>query len=311
MSTQNPKKLKMSRGTIKDMLETCGFAIIRNVLTPEEIIEATDLMIGWEKGIPGLSEIHSDLHPHGIYKFHGVGHAPHAWYIRTRPKVQQVFKDLWDTDDLISSFDGSCYMPKSLAKKDTKKGWTHVDQSPKASGNLMCYQGLVSLTDNKERTLVVYEGSNNLYNQYCVDRELKGTKHWEKIDPAYLESIADSRRVLTIPAGSIALWDSRTFHQNQYGVTSDTDDNNTVWSEERRVQYVCFLPRNHKDHTEKVHEKRLKAFHAKRTTSHWPCPQYLNGLQPNTWGDETKKIDYEKLPDHNLDYLMSDIIKII
>ena len=73
-------------------------------------------------------------------------------------------------------------MPKDLQKKDTKQGWTHADQSPNMSGKLLCYQSIVALTTNQERTLVVYEGSNTLYQKYCLERQLKGTKHWQKID---------------------------------------------------------------------------------------------------------------------------------
>ena len=34
--------------------------------------------------------IHVD--PHGIYKFHEVGHQEHAWFIRTRPECSKIFQ---------------------------------------------------------------------------------------------------------------------------------------------------------------------------------------------------------------------------
>ena len=293
----------MSKETIKDLLQKCGYVIIDNVLSPKEVAHARQLMIDWEKSIPSLLEKHNDINPHGIYKFHEAGHAPHSWYIRTLPKVQQIFKDLWETDDLVTSFDGSCYMPATLNKKDSKKGWTHVDQSPNMSDKLLCYQSLVALTTNEQRTLVVYEGTNNIYSKYCKDNNIKGAKHWQKINPEFLNSVKDKRRVLKIPAGAMALWDSRTFHQNQYG---DPGNN-----EERRVQYICFLPKNGELNTQKVQEKRRKAFYERRTTSHWPYPIYLNGLQPNTWGDEKKKINYENIPHADLSGMMSDIENLL
>jgi hypothetical protein len=301
-TTKQRPNLKMSKETIKEMLQTCGYVIIQNVLTQEQIAHAKQLMIEWEKSMTDLQEKHSDINPHGIYKFHEAGHAPHSWYIRTLPKVQQVFKDIWDTDDLITGFDGSCFMPKDLKKKDTKQGWTHADQSPNMSGKLLCYQSIVALTTNQERTLVVYEGSNNLYQKYCLERQLKGTKHWQKIDPEYLKTIADKRKALRVPAGAIAIWDSRTFHQNQYGKPN---------SEERRVQYICFLPRSHPSNTAAVAKKRKERFEERRTTSHWPAPIYVNGLQPNTWGDDSKKIDYSKVKRTDLSALMPEIEKII
>ena len=166
-----------------------------------------------------------------------AGHQRHAWFIRTRPQVQDVFKKLWETDELIVSFDGSCYIPKALQKADNI--WTHTDQAPAFKG-LKCYQGLVTLTSNKERTLVVYEGSHLLHQPYFEERGQNHKNNWNLIETEYLEEIQDKKRVLNIPGGSLVLWDSRTFHQNQYGKPG---------SEERLVQYVCYFPKNHPKNT--------------------------------------------------------------
>lgn len=101
-------------------------------------------------------------------------------------------------------------------------------------------------------------------------------------------------------AGSLVLWDSRTFHQNQYGGKCN---------EERIVQYVCFLPR--KDMTEKMQEKRIAYFLDERTTSHWPYPVKVNGIQPRNYGNKDLVIKYEELQHPNLEDLMDDIIKIL
>jgi len=108
--------------------------------------------------------------------------------------------------------------------------------------------------------------------------------------------------VLTVPAGSLVLWDSRTFHQNQYGKAN---------SEERMVQYVCYLPRDNPKYTENVKKKREKYFNERRTTSHWPYPVTVNGVQPRTFGDESKKIDYSELTPPNLQDLEEEIKKLI
>ena len=213
--------------------------------------------------------------------------------------MQSYFEYLWKSKSLAVSYDGSCFIPKSLKKKDNI--WTHTDQAPNKKG-LHCIQGFVALTSNKERTLVVYEGSHKLHAQYFEDRGIKGSKNWCKIDPEYLKEIHDKKRVLTVPAGSLVLWDSRTFHQNQYGAPE---------SEERIVQYVCYLPKEHEKYTEKVREKRQKYFDMRRTTSHWPYPVTVNGLQPQTFGDESKKIDYTKLTPPNLEDMKKEIKRLI
>ncbi len=284
---------------IKIELLTKGYCIIPNVLSPQEIEYAKNEFIKWQNNIPNHDDIHKSVDPHGIYKFHEAGHARHAWYIRTRPQVIDIFKRIWNTNELVTSFDGSCYIPKNCTLKD--KHWTHTDQAPKSKG-LQCYQGLIALTDNKERTLVVYEGSNTYHEKYFREKNIKSGKNWHVIDECDLEPLKENKKVLDIKAGSLVLWDSRTFHQNQYGKAN---------SEERYVQYVCYLPKSHIKNTLSMTEKRLKYYKERRTTSHWPCPIRVNSLQPITYGDENREIDYSKLIKPNLDDLEEEIMKLI
>ena len=134
-------------------LENKGYCIVPNVLSNEEVIEAKKLFYTWQKTIPNHDIIHNIIDPHGIYKYHQAGHQEHAWYIRTRPKVIEVYKKLWKCEDLVVSFDGSCYISKDMKKQDNI--WTHTDQAPCNSG-LQCVQGFVSLTDNINTSFVVY-----------------------------------------------------------------------------------------------------------------------------------------------------------
>ena len=300
MASQEEITLSKDIDTIRSELEEKGYCIIEDILTEKEVEEYKELVYEWQKTIPNHDEVHASSNPHNIYKFHEVGHQRYAWLIRTHPKVQEVFKKLWKTDELITSFDGSCYMPIELSKIDGL--WTHTDQAPK-SPKLECYQSFVALTDNKERTLVVYEGSHKLHQPYFTEKDmLKESKNWQLIDAKYLDKIKDKKRVLEIKAGSIVLWDSRTFHQNQYGKPK---------SEERIVQYTCFLPKSHPKNTEAMKLKRRKYFDEKRTTSHWPAPIRVNGKQPRTFGDKSKVIDYSILKQPKLDDLMDEIIKVI
>ena len=286
-------------GDIEKELETKGYAIVPNILTPLEIETAKEMFYDWQRTIENHNFLHDTVDPHGIYKFFEVGHQRHAWWLRTRPRVQAVFKKLWNTDDIISSFDGCCYISKSFKKRD--KLWTHTDQAANKSGR-QCYQGFVALTSNEERTLVVYESSHKLHEKYFKDRNDTSSKNWILIDGEYLSSIQHMKRVLKVPAGSLVLWDSRTFHQNQYGKPE---------SEERIVQYVCFLPRSHPKNTKSNEAKRRDYFKTRRTTSHWPAPVKVNGKQPQTYGNNDLIIDYDSLQPPELEDLMDDIYKII
>lgn len=284
---------------VRQELEDFGYSIVHNVLTQEECKNAYNMFHEWKNTIYDHDYIHNSVDPHGIYKYHQVGHTKHAWYIRTRPAVQAVFKELWRTNELVVSFDGCCYIPKNANKKD--KNWSHSDQAPITEG-LQCIQGFVALTSNKERTFVAYEGTHKIHSQFFKDRNIQNSKNWNRIPDVDIEQMREQRRVLHVPASSLVLWDSRTFHHNQYG---------KPFSEERVVQYICYLPKNHPKNTQKIHQKRLKYFEEKRTTSHWPVPVRVNGLQPQTYGNERNVIDYNMLAEPDLEVLKPDILKLI
>lgn len=282
--------------SIADDLAKNGYAVVPNILTDHEISTAKDSFYMWLDSHPDIKKKHNAISPHGIFKFFEAGHQRHAWFIRTRKAVQDVFKTLWKTDDLVVSFDGSCWIDKDVAKTDTV--WTHTDQAPNKVG-VHCYQAFVSLTSNKERTLIVYENSHNLHEEYMKERNLTDAKNWLKIDASYLEKIKDTRRVLEVEAGSLVIWDSRTFHQNQYGRPG----------EERIVQYVSYLPKEKRSKAMKT--KRTKYLEERRTTSHWPYPVNVNGLQPQTYGNKEMQIDYSQLPKPDLDDLADEIDALI
>ena len=174
----------MDNTLIKNELEEKGYVVIPNVISSEEIKTYTDEFHKWRTSVDNLDKLHNKINPHHIYKYHQVGHQRHAWLIRTNPKVYNIFKKLWNTDDLVVSFDGSCYMPKNTKSSDNC--WTHTDQGFKKEG-LHCYQGFVALTDNEERTLVVYEGSHKLHEGYFKEMNITVNKDWNIIDQTHLQ----------------------------------------------------------------------------------------------------------------------------
>ena len=283
-------------------LKSNGYIVIENALTPEELLIAKTSYMDWLVSDQQILDKHKKIDPHYIFKFMEAGHQWHSWYIRTRPGVQKAFKEIWKTDELVTSFDGSCYMPSVLKARETS--WTHTDQCPNNS-EFTCVQGIVALTDNEERTLIVYEKSHLMHKIYMDEYKLKGTKNWIKIESDFLNLnlIQNQKRILKVKAGSLVLWDSRIFHQNCIGTPE--------CKEERIVQYVCFLPKNNPKNNKKIREKRLEYFKNKRTTSHWPYPIHVNGKQPHTYGDESMLIDYNSLKLVDLSDLEDEIYKII
>lgn len=240
-------------------MEEKGYMIVPNVLSPEKVAKMRYLFYDWLSENTQVVDHHEESFQ-GLMKFAQIGHQKHTWAIKTDPAVQQVFRDLWQTDELVTGFDGTCWMPSHWEKPDVY--WTHTDQAACLKG-LHCIQGFVSLTDNVDRSFVVYEGSHLLHEHYMETYGYTGNNNWRIIRPEYLEGLEP--KVLKVNAGDMVLWDSRTFHQNQYGFQSGCH-------EERLVQYVCFLPRHHPGNTIGQQSLRRKYYRKRRTTSHWPYP---------------------------------------
>lgn len=278
-------------------LKEKGYCVIPDVLPQEEISIATESFKKWYNSTPNVKLFHEKIDPHGIFKHHEVGHQYFAWYLRTRPQIINIFQQIWETKDLVVSFDGCCYIPEGLNKKDNI--WTHTDQASNNS-ELTCYQAFVSLTSNEKTTLIVYEGSHLLHQEYFSDKP-KSSTNWNLIDHETLDKIKDSKKILKVAPGSLVIWDSRTFHQNCYGNPS----------EERLVQYLSYLPKQSSKNTKAMQAKRLKYFTEKRTTTHWAYPIRVNSLQPQTYGDKSKLIDYSALEEPNLENLLDSIQTLI
>tara|TARA_Y100000741_G_scaffold53322_1_gene36690 strand:+ start:3253 stop:4131 length:879 start_codon:yes stop_codon:yes gene_type:complete len=288
----------------KKELTEKGYTIFRNLLSTDEVKEYKDEFYNWINKVPNLKRLHSMIDFNGIFKYHEVGNQRFAWLVRTNSKIVNIFKELWQTDELVTSFDGCCYYPKEYKGEDSY--WTHTDQSSRKKG-VHCYQSFISLTNNTERTLVVYEGSNLLHEEYFKEMNIDEPKDWNVINIDYIITHLDKKKILNVNAGDLVVWDSRTFHQNLCG------DNNC--DEERLVQYLCYLPKNNEGNTNYVQNNRKKYFQSRRTTSHWPYPMNVIPTQPLMYNyynpNNTIIIDYDLLPIPYLDDLKYKIDELL
>ena len=288
-----------------DQLKEKGYVIIPQIYDEKEINNYRNEFTKWRENVKDLDYLHSKIDFNGIFKHHQVGHQRFAWLARTNPKIISIFKKLWNTDDLVTSFDGCCFYPSSY--KNYPNYWTHTDQSSLKKG-LNCYQSFLSLTNNIERTLIVYEGTHKFHQHYFNIMDIEEPKDWNIIDKEYLMNFhLEKQKFLKVNAGDLVIWDSRTFHQNTCGSIS--------CDEERLIQYLCYLPKNNINNDEKQQKQRKKFFEKKRTTSHWPYPMNVVPEQPNLYNyyypDNKLYIDYQKLPPPQLDDLLPSIKKLL
>lgn len=272
-------------------LATLGYAVVPALCT-DELDTARTLFTQWwdandikDRPIP----------PHGIIKHWNIGHTAFAWYLRTRPCVRGIWERIYGSKDLVVSFDGACYMPSSMCRRNPQKGWLHVDQAAN-NPNFACVQGFVSLTTNKLATLGLVPGSHLDFKDYTsgVQNRTKRYSPMPNIDPSMVIRVP-------VQAGDIVLWDSRVAHMNFYG------------PEERLVQYVSFLPKRGASSADL--KKRRQYWYQRRTTSHWAYPLEVVGKQPQTYGDESLKIDYSGIIDpidlEVWDRISADINKLL
>ena len=287
--------------TIKDKIKQYGVAIIP-LLDEEECTQmindkwdlleylTEDLPIPIDRNNKETYKQILNLYPsHKMLLQHWkVGHSKLAWNVRKNPKVINIFKHLWDTDDLIVSFDGvSIYILDKPTRKNNT--WFHVDQSY-TRNDFECIQSWINAYDTKEgdATLVILEGSNNYHKAFQDNFNILDKKDWYKLNEEEIQFYIENNcsiKYIKCPKGYGVFWDSRTVH---YGNPVEKVDNFNY----RCVVYVCMVPRNFA--TKKQLEKRKLAFVNGRMTTHYPHKVKLFPKYPQTYGKPILNIkDFE------------------
>lgn len=275
-----------------------GYAVVPGVVDAQTTAVLLGMFRDWRTAVPGATN--AAQHPHGIIKHFRVGGAGFVW--QARALTSEFWRVFHGTPDVTTSLDGACFIARddeggaataaaAAAPPNPRVDWTHTDQALNDS-TPKCVQGLLSLTSNAERTFYVWPGTHRLHAEYAtrVTKPAARAKKFCKIDPAYLTELRSRGHApvpVTVPAGAVVLWDSRTFHSNCNPPSS---------REERAVVYVCMLPRKHKKNSAAMKRKRRRYAEAGRTTSHWPYPINVNPLQPNTFRNPELRIDYSQIP---------------
>lgn len=273
-----------------------GVAVIKDVINQNELVQAREGM--WQT-LNKLTEnldkpIQKNDHTtwrtlYELYPKHSmllqnfsVGHSQFIWDIRQNQKVYDVFKNIWDDEDLLCSFDGlSVHLPPELTKRGWYRGndWFHTDQSSEKVG-LHCIQGMINLYDVNpgDATLRIMKGSNNNHEDFFKTYDICEKSDWYKLKDEELSYFNQfEKQSVLASAGSLILWDSRTFHQ---GVEPREERENPNF---RCVIYVCMTPRSLSDSKNIL--KKQKAFNEMRMTSHWPHKIKLFPKLPRTYGN--------------------------
>jgi hypothetical protein len=322
----------------KRQLDEDGYAIIKGAVDPDKAEQYAQRF--WDY-LENLSKDHKIdrndtstwkggnwmANLHGILKQYNVGHAQFIWDVRDEDGIVSFFEQLWETNDLLVSFDGACMIRPTRNGSVSK--WAHTDQAPflnvkenngpaREVRDFGCVQGLLNLKPcgPNDGGLVVYKGSHKGHQQFFIDKgtmteeekkragiKKEGPAYWKdypsnwykldhdnEIDAAHLAKY--ERIKVCCDPGDFLVWSSRTLH---YAEAIDTTLNDDP-AAHRMCVYVCMLPKKYATTAEL--KKKKEALNTLRTTSHWPCIKLsLNPLQPRTYGSDKRVVEDFVAPD--------------
>lgn len=272
-------------------LKDDGYCVIPNILTDEECNTTITKMWNWLESLgTGIDRNEQETwkppnwpySTRGIIQHLRVGHEEFIWDIRTNPNVIDVFKKIWNTDDLLVSFDAiNIIKPVEITNYRSTRPWFHTDQGNRKKG-LQCIQSFVNLEDcTTNDACFSCLPKSHLYHQEMLNHfNIEGPQDWIKLSNQHMlwfeEGKGCERIRVPVPKGGMVLWDSRTIHCNR---PARLPRQKPVF---RYTVYVCMTPREWCD--EKNLEKKKKAFNEIRMTSHWPHHIKLFPNKPNTYG---------------------------
>ncbi|KUL87438.1 hypothetical protein ZTR_04760 [Talaromyces verruculosus] len=269
-------------GDWRDEFHENGCVVIKNVIIKEKAKYYCDKQIEWlHKFDLGFDENDESTwtaehlpvnFKGGMYYAYAAPHEKMAWEARMEPAVIEIFEKLWETKELICSFDGlNISMPR---RKDvTWTPWPHCDQNQARKG-MQAVQGLLNFAPNgpKDGGLVLMKGSAKLFNEYfSQDRESYAHEDapppelkyqdlflFDPKDLKWFEDRGCELVKINMEPGDFVLWDSRTIH---YAELPQGD-------QIRHVQYICMTPRRFA--TEEALELKKQCFNSWMGTTHWP-----------------------------------------
>lgn len=281
---------------LRQTLDTFGVAIIPNLFSPKECKKILSDMWDYFEYITQKWDVPIDRNDNNTWKeiyklyplhsmliqYFGIGQAQFAWNVRENPKIIEVYENLFDTTELLVSFDGSSF---SVPPEITKRGWFrsakfHTDQSY-CRNEFECAQSWITALDVEEgdATLAVLEGSNLFHAEFARVFSKNNKADWYKLNDSEIKwYINKGCREIRIkcPKGSAVFWDSRTIH---CGVEPEK---NRLNPKIRAIVYTCYMPREYI--TNANLKKKIKAFNDLRTTNHWPVYPKLFPKHPRTYG---------------------------
>jgi len=280
---QSPPRFSMDKPELYTAyLKEHGFVVIANVLSEKEIAEGKELFWKWMEGLnagidPNDTNTWIDANwpaaqrfKTGILHTFGIGQSDFMWYLRTRPQVRNAYEHVWNSRELLTSFDGcAAWRPwREWSEWKTTETWFHVDQDPCINSGLECVQGQVTLMDANEETggFACIPGSHKEFHKFADIMKNPSPRQLRLADNKLKQENVQSLQKIMVRslAGDMILWDSRTMHASTHAVQEPEEKAQGLI---RLTGFICIgpkLPTTSQD----VLNKRLAAVNAYQTSGH-------------------------------------------
>jgi len=264
-------------------LDTNGYVVFSDVLTSNQ---KTDFFNTFKEDMNTLSPNFSvtdnntwviknypGMFGKGMCVFNGIGQSNFMWYLRANKSIQSIYSKLYNTNELVTSFDGCSIF---CSNKQKSKSWHHVDQNPK--NTLQSYQGSYNFYPVTEKSsgFVLAPESHSKFVP-----EVTHSKDWIMLDK---DSEWHQKVVkLLIPGNCFTIWNSKTIHANTGMVKKYVNP-----ELDRLTCYITYLPKSLRPANTRLN--RLQGYLDGVTTSHW-----ANKYEPKKYPFGFKKQHENKL----------------
>ncbi|KAK7413275.1 hypothetical protein QQX98_007863 [Neonectria punicea] len=279
--------LDTKQGDWRDDLLRDGYCIVKGAIPRERADKYGDEMFNYLETFAGglgfkrddastVKEVNLPvINEKGMSHGYGVSHESFVWDIRQEPGVVEAFQRVYDTEDLIVSFDAVNFAFPNRTDLKPNNPWPHQDQDPEKPG-FRCLQGLVNVLPNgpDDGGLIVCKGAHRLSEEFHeefkneADRIWAWTKEWYGFSEKGMEWLKNKGcewTKLNAEPGDLLLWDSRTPHYNL----------SPTGTRPRFCVYTCYMPTA--DATPEDLLRKKDAFEKLQTTTHWPNATHIGG----------------------------------
>ncbi|KAM0414586.1 hypothetical protein ACHAPT_013568 [Fusarium lateritium] len=268
-------------GDFRDDLVRQGFTVVKNVIPRDRAVAYHEKAYEWLQSFPGTqldfdnptTWVEGNLPRQSAirtYDRYCVTHEKFMWDARLEPGVIDTFAKLWETDQLLVSFDGLNVTLPNRKDVERRKPWEHIDQSPLRRG-VHCIQGIINLSPfgPEDGGLTVFPGFQKYNDEFFDAKSPEDKDKWFPLTDQYLFKQHEldwfaarglKAHKVCADVGDLILWDSRVIH---YGA-EPTEKSSQI----RTIIYAAYTP-VWMASPDQLALKR-KAFYNYSSTTHWP-----------------------------------------